>query len=92
METRWQPGFWMLASSLGVLHQLGSNVPKEHARFVAEVFRQSPPNSAFARLAAGPLRAAGLDAVWQARRPEIVNAAGGDADYLAWLQRIEAVK
>ncbi len=91
-ETRWQPGFWLLASAMGVLHQLGSPVPKEHARILAEVFRQSPPNSAFARLAVRPLRACGLDAVWQARRGEILAAAGSDPAYTAWLQRAEAAK
>lgn len=91
-ETRWQPGFWLYASVLGVLQQLGSNVPKEHARFVAEIFRQSPANSAFARLAVKPLRAAGIDGIWQSRRPEILAAAGGDANYAAWLARAEATK
>ena len=91
-ETRWQPGFWVLASALGVLHQMGSPIPKEHARMIAEVFRQSPPNSAFARLAVRPLRACGLDALWQSRRAEIVAAAGGDPAYAAWLQRAEAAQ
>jgi len=91
-ETRWQPAFWTLASALSVLQQLGSPVPKEHARFIAEVFRQSPPNNAFARLAVRPLRACGLDALWQARRAEIVAAAGADPAYAAWLQRVEAAK
>jgi hypothetical protein len=89
-ETRWQPGFWLYASTLCVLAQLGSDVAKEHARIVAEVFRQSPPNSAFARLAVRPLRAVGLDGLWQARRAEIVAAAAGDAAYAAWLPRAEA--
>jgi tetratricopeptide (TPR) repeat protein len=91
-ETRWQPGFWLFGSSLVVLHQLGSLVPKEHARLIAEIFRQSPPNSAFARLAVRPLRACGLDALWQARRAEIVAAAGNDRVYLDWLARAEAAK
>jgi len=91
-ETRWQPAFWTLASALSVLQQLGSPVPKEHARFIAEVFRQSPPNNAFARLAVRPPRAGGLDALWQARRAEIVAAAGADPAYAAWLQRVEAAK
>jgi tetratricopeptide (TPR) repeat protein len=91
-ETRWQPGFWLFASALAVLHQLGSPVPKEHARMVAEIFRQSPPNSAFARLAVRPLRACGLDAIWQARRAEIVAAAGNEKVYLDWLARAEAAK
>lgn len=91
-ETRWQPGFWLYASTLGVLHQLGSAVPKEHARVVAEIFRQSPKDSAFARLAVRPLRAVGLDAIWQSRRGEIVAAAGGDANYATWLARAEAAK
>ncbi|MBL8748449.1 MAG: tetratricopeptide repeat protein [Planctomycetes bacterium] len=91
-ETRWQPGFWLYASALGVLHQLGSPVPKEHARVLAEIFRQSPKDSAFVRLAARPLRAVGLDATWQARRAEIVGAAGGDPAFTAWLQRVEAAK
>ncbi len=91
-ETRWQPGFWLFASSLAVLHQLGSPVPKEHARMVAELFRQSPPNSAFARLAVRPLRACGLDGMWQARREEIVAAAGNEPVFMQWLQRAEAAK
>ncbi|MBL8753347.1 MAG: tetratricopeptide repeat protein [Planctomycetes bacterium] len=91
-ETRWQPGFWLLASSLCVLHQMGSPIPKEHARLVAEVFRQSPPNSAFARIGARVLRACGLDAMWQARRAEIVAAAGNDPAFQAWLLRAEAAK
>jgi tetratricopeptide (TPR) repeat protein len=91
-ETRWQPGFWLLASSLCVLHQMGSPIPKEHGRLIAEVFRQSPPNSAFARLAVRPLRACGLEAMWQSRRAEIVAAAGNDPAFQAWLQRAEAAK
>ena len=91
-EPRWQPGFWLYASALCVLRQLGSLVPKEQARIVAQIFRQSPPESAFARLAVVPLRACGLDAMWQARRAEILAAAGGDAVYTAWLQRAEAAK
>ena len=59
---------------------------------VAEVFRQSPPDSAFARLAVRPLRAAGLDGIWQSRRAEIVAAAGGDPTYATWLARAEAAK
>ncbi|MBX3461962.1 MAG: hypothetical protein KF830_02240 [Planctomycetes bacterium] len=91
-ETRWQPGFWLYASGLCVLRQLGSKVPLEHARAVAEIFRQSPPGSAFARLGVCPLRAVGLDTLWQARRPEIVAAVGGDPGYAAWLQRAEAAR
>ncbi|MBL8729203.1 MAG: hypothetical protein JNM25_12270 [Planctomycetes bacterium] len=89
-ESRWQPGFWLYASGLCVLRQLGSKVPLEHARAVAEIFRQTPSQAAFARLAVCPLRAVGLDAVWQARRPAIVAAAAGDTNYLGWLQRVEA--
>ena len=92
LEPRWQPGFWLLASAMCVLRTLGSPVPKEFARVVAEVFRQSPPNSAFARLGVLPLRAAGLDSVWQARRAEIVQANRGDANYTAWLARAEATR
>lgn len=91
-DSRWQPGFWLYASSLCILHQLGSKVPKEHARMVAEIFRQSPANSPFARLAVRPLRAVGLDAHWQARRAEIVAGTGNDPAYLAWLQRAEAAR
>jgi hypothetical protein len=89
-ESRWQPGFWLMGSALCVLRQIGSQVPLEHARFVAEAFRQSPPNSAFARLAPAPLRACGLEPLWQGRRAEIVAAAGGDTAWLQWLQRVEA--
>lgn len=91
-ETRWQPGFWLYASSLCVLAQLGSPIPKEHGRVVAELFRQSPPNSAFALLGARPLRAVGLDGFWQQRRPEILQAAAGNQVYLDWLKRAEAAK
>ena len=82
----------MLASALNVLAQLGSPVPKEHARMIAEIFRQSPPNSAFARLAVKPLRAVGLETLWTARRAEILAAAGKDPNYLTWLQRAEAAQ
>ncbi|MCB9886825.1 MAG: tetratricopeptide repeat protein [Planctomycetes bacterium] len=92
LEPRWQPGFWLLASAMCVLRGLGSPVPKEFARAVAEIFRQSPPNSAFARLGVLPLRAAGLDGVWQARRAEIVQANSGDANFTAWLARAEAAR
>lgn len=91
-EPRWQPGFWLYASGLCVLRQLGSKVPLEHARAMAEIFRQTPASAAFARLAVVPLRAVGLEAVWQARRPEIVAAAAGDTNYLHWLQRAEAAR
>lgn len=91
-EPRWQPGFWLYSSTLAVLRELGSYVPAEHARVFAEIFRQSPPDSALARLAVRPLRAIGLDALWQARRPEIEAGAGGVADYEAWLARAEATK
>jgi hypothetical protein len=89
-EPRWQPGFWLYASALGVLRQLGSLVPKEQARILAQIFSQTPADSAFARLAVVPLRACGLDGLWQQRRAEILAAAGGDAAYTAWLQRAEA--
>lgn len=89
-ETRWQPGFWLFASALAMLRRLRSDVPLEHARFVAEVFRQSPPQSAFARLAVVPLRACELEPLWQARRAEIVAAAQGQQGYLGWLGRVEA--
>lgn len=91
-ETRWQPGFWLYASSLCVLHQLGSVVPREHARVVADLFQKSPPNSAFALLGPRPLRAVGLENFWQQRRPEILQAASGNPLYLDWLKRAEAAK
>lgn len=87
LEPRWQPGFWLFSSALCVLRQMGSEIPKEFARTVAEVFRQSPPNSAFARLAMLPLRAVGLDGFWQQRKAEIEQANAADANYLGWLQR-----
>jgi hypothetical protein len=59
---------------------------------IAEIFRQSPANSAFARLAVRPLRAVGLETLWNSRRAEIVAAAGNDPNYMAWLQRAEAAK
>lgn len=90
-EPRWQPSFWLYASALTLLHELGSPVPKEHARVVAELFQKTPPNMPFARLAVRPLRAAGLDGIWQARRAEIVAAAGGDLAYGQWLERAEAM-
>lgn len=92
LEPRWQPGFWLLASALCVLRSLGSPLPKEFARAIAEIFRQSPPNSAFARLAVLPLRAVGLDGVWQSRRDEIVKANSADTNYTTWLARAEATQ
>ena len=89
-ESRWQPGFWLLGSALTVLRQLGSDVPLEHARVIAEVFRQVPPDSAFARLAVKPLHACGLAPLWQGRRDEIAAAAAGNAALLAWLQAAES--
>ena len=89
-ETRWQPGFWLLGSAMCVLQQLGSNVPAEHARVVAEVFRQSPPDSAFARLCARILPACGLKPLWDGRRNEVFAAAANDANLTAWLQQAEA--
>ena len=38
-----------------------------------------------------PLRAVGLETLWNARRAEIV-AAGNNPTYMAWLQRAEAAK
>ena len=90
-EPRWQPAFWLYGSALCLLHELGSPVAKEHARSIAELFRQSPKESPFARLAVRPLRAVGLDTHWQARRAEIVAAAGGDLNYSQWLERAEAM-
>ncbi|MFK7742662.1 MAG: tetratricopeptide repeat protein [Planctomycetota bacterium] len=89
METRWQPGFWLLGSALCVLQQLGSHVATEHGRLIAEVFRQSPANSPFARLGARILPAAGLLPLWQSRRDEIVQAAQGEPAVAAWLQQVE---
>lgn len=91
-EPRWQPGFWLFTSALAVLNQLGSPIPKEHARVVAELFRQAPPGSAFARLGVRALRACGLEAVWQARRREIAAAATDVPQFLAWLPRAEAAR
>jgi len=88
-ETRWQPGFWLIGSALCVLEQLGSKVPAEHARMIAEVFRQSPPNSAFVRLCAKILPACGLLPLWQGRREEVMAAAANEAAVLAWLQKVE---
>lgn len=88
-ETRWQPGFWLLGSALSVLDQLGSNVPKEHARLIGEVFRQMPADAPFARLCAKVLPACGLLPLWQGRRDEIFAAAQNDPAVLAWLQSVE---
>jgi hypothetical protein len=88
-ETRWQPGFWLMGSAMCVLNQLGSKVPAEHARMIAEVFRQSPPNSAFVRLCAKVLPACGLVPLWQGRREEVMAAAANEPAVLAWLQKVE---
>jgi tetratricopeptide (TPR) repeat protein len=88
-DTRWQPALWLLGSALCVLQQLDSKVSLEHARLIAEIFRQSPPDSAFARLCARILPACGLLPLWQGRREEIMSAAKSDANLLAWLQRVE---
>ena len=87
-ETRWQPGFWALGSSMCVLRDLGSKVPLEHARLVSEIFRQSPPNSPFARLAAKILPACGLEPLWEGRKAEVVAAAEGEPAVRAWLQKV----
>lgn len=92
LEPRWQPGFWLYSSALCLLHEMGSGVAKEHARAIGEIFRQSPANSPFARIAVRPLRAVGLDAFWQQRRAEIAAAAGGDLAYSQWLERAEAMQ
>ena len=85
-ETRWQPGFWALGSAMCVLRDLGSKVPLEHARLVSEVFRQSPPNSPFARLGAKILPACGLQPLWDGRKDEIVAAAEAEPVVKAWLE------
>jgi|GEM_PF-2624363 len=87
-ESRWQPGFWALGSAMCVLRDLGSKVPLEHARFISEVFRQSPPNSPFARLGAMILPACGLQQQWDDRKAEIIAAAANEPPVLAWLQKI----
>ncbi len=87
-ETRWQPGFWALGSAMCVLRDLGSKVPLEHARLIAEIFRLSPPNSPFARLAAKILPACGLDPLWDGRKAEVVAAAEGEPAVKAWLQKV----
>jgi len=92
MEPRWQPGFWLYSSALCLLHEMGSPLAREHARTIGELFRQSPPNSPFARIAVRPLLAVGLDSFWQQRRAEIVEAADGDIAYSEWLERAEALR
>lgn len=86
-DTRWQPGFWLLGSACCTLQQLGSHVPLEHARLFAEVFRQSPPNSAIARLGARILPACGLLPLWQSRQAEILQAAQNEPVVRDWLER-----
>ncbi len=85
-ETRWQPGFWALGSSMCVLRDLGSKVPLEHARLISEIFRQSPPNSPFARLGARILPACGLQPLWDGRKAEILAAAAAEPAVKAWLE------
>ena len=87
-ETRWQPGFWALGSSMCVLRDLGSKVPLEHARLISEIFRQSPPNSPFARLGARILPACGLQPLWDGRKAEIVAAAEAEPAVKAWLAKV----
>ena len=52
--------------------------------------RQSPPDSAFARLCARILPACGLKPLWDGRRNEVFAAAANDANLTAWLQQAEA--
>lgn len=87
-ETRWQPGFWALGSAMCVLRDLGSKVPLEHARLVSEIFRQSPPNSPFARLGAKILPACGLQPQWDGRKAEVLAAAENEPVVKAWLQKV----
>lgn len=86
-QTSWQPGFWLLGSAMCVLDQLGSPIPKEHARMIGEVFRQMPADAPFTRLCAKILPACGLDPLWQGRKDEIFAAAQNDPAVLAWLQK-----
>lgn len=85
-ETRWQPGLWLLGSALCVLQQIGSKVPTEHARVIAEIYPQLPADSAFARLGKAILPACGLEALWQGRKAEVEAAAANVPAVLAWLQ------
>lgn len=87
-ETRWQPGFWALGSAMCVLRDLGSKVPMEHARLIADIFRQSPANSPFARLGAMILPACGLQEQWDARKAEIVAAAAAEPVVAEWLRKV----
>ena len=87
-ETRWQPGFWALGSAMCVLRDLGSKVPLEHARLVSEVFRQSPPNSPFARLGAVILPACGLQPLWDGRKAEVLAAAESEPVVKEWLLKV----
>ncbi|MEC7725449.1 MAG: hypothetical protein VYD05_08045, partial [Planctomycetota bacterium] len=87
-ETRWQPGFWALGSAMCVLRDLGSKVPLEHARLIADIFRQSPANSPFARLGAMILPACGLQAQWDGRKAEILAAAATEPVIKEWLQKV----
>lgn len=87
-ETRWQPGFWALGSAMCVLRDLGSKVPLEHARLIADIFRQSPANSPFARLGAMILPACGLQAQWDGRKAEILAAAETEPVIKEWLQKV----
>ena len=64
---------------------------REHARFVAEVFRQSPPNSAFARLRCGRCARAGSKRSGR-RGIRDRRRCGGRSRLRRGLQRAEAAK
>jgi len=55
---------------------------------VAEVFRQSPPNSPFARLGAVILPACGLQTLWDGRKAEVVAAAESEPVVKEWLLKV----
>lgn len=86
-EPRWAPAKLALAAGICADAAIGSHVYSELAAPFAELFRIEPHQSPFAKAAVKPLKVLGLLPVWQQRRAEIL--AGGGADYLAWVQRIE---
>lgn len=88
-EPRWQPGWWLFLSGLGLDQQLGSPIHREFARSLVPLFQQSAPNLPFTWLCAAVLDAIGLPQVWQARREQVVAAA--PEPVRNWLQKVGAV-
>jgi hypothetical protein len=84
-QPNYVPARLLLSAALCGDAMLGSDVHKELAAPLAELFRLEPANSPFAQTALLPLKHMGLSHIWQHRRDQIL-AAGGDP-LRAWVEQ-----